>query len=148
MLVPDPDVPGRERTKLLDFGIAKLAPEHGGQGVKTATGMALGTPVYMSPEQCLGAGGLTGQTDVYSLGVTLYEVLAGAPPFSAVGQGAVMMLHMTAAPRRLTELEPNIPPALAELVHRMLAKSAVVLGCTQFMCAVSTSSDLKIIYFM
>src|SRR3569832_1704336 len=100
MLVSDSAVPGGIRARLLDFGIAKLLDEDmissSGQS-HTQTGALLGTPVYMSPEQCRGAGGVNEQPDVYSLGVMLYQMLAGVPPFSAAGTGEVMSMMVSAA---------------------------------------------------
>jgi hypothetical protein len=72
MLVPDSEMPGGERAKILDFGIAKLVAEHenpGSEEYRTNTGMVLGTATYMAPEQCKGAGNVTEKADVYSLGV-------------------------------------------------------------------------------
>lgn len=78
-LVRDPEVPGGERTKILDFGICKLGdPEC---TTTTQTGTMLGTPVYMSPEQCRGAGRVDHRSDIYSLGCVLFHMLAGRPPF-------------------------------------------------------------------
>lgn len=90
MLVSDPIAPGGKRVKLLDFGIAKLTNEHDKGGVKTATQQVMGTPTYMSPEQCAGAGGVDARTDVYALGCVLYEALAGRPPFVADGAGRLL----------------------------------------------------------
>src|SRR5262245_23764831 len=72
-VVPDPEAVGGERTKILDFGIAKLAGQ--GVGVKTQTSAVMGTPTYMSPEQCRGAGEVDQRSDIYSLGCILYEIL-------------------------------------------------------------------------
>ena len=78
MLVADDEAPGGERVKVLDFGIAHLTTE---RTTETAPGTVIGTAAYMSPEQCAGDAQLDGRSDVYSLGVVLYEMLAGAPPF-------------------------------------------------------------------
>jgi serine/threonine-protein kinase len=74
MLVPDPERPGQERVKVLDFGIAKLSTQSDGKA-RTETGAMIGTPAYMAPEQCLGAPTVDGKADVYALGVMLYETL-------------------------------------------------------------------------
>src|ERR1700712_3443235 len=89
MLVKDSAMPGGERTKLLDFGIAKLRQEYqgGGDQVMTRAGVMMGTPLYMAPEQCRNASDVDDKADVYSLGVMLYRMLAGKPPFSAPGTG-------------------------------------------------------------
>lgn len=79
------------------------------------------TPLYMSPEQCKSAKRVTGQSDVYSLGVMLYQLLTGAPPFSANNAGDLIAMHLNDAPPPLTALE--IPSGLAELVMRMLGKT-------------------------
>lgn len=122
MLVADPIAPGGERVKVLDFGIAKLtgAADHG--VAKTDTRAVMGTPVYMSPEQCGGAGGVDAKTDVYSLGCVLYEALAGRPPFVAEGAGQLIGMHLFQTPPSLISLAPKVPPQVAELVHHLLTK--------------------------
>jgi serine/threonine protein kinase len=119
-LAPDPAVPGGERVKVLDFGIAKFLSETGGK--KTTVGLVLGTPKYMSPEQCEGRDKVDHQVDVYALGVILYEALAGKPPFDAESGAALLRQHMIRPPPPLRDQAPHVPPALHELVHEMLAK--------------------------
>lgn len=122
MLVPDPVAPGGERAKLLDFGIAKLGGENPTERVRTSTGAMLGTPLYMSPEQCRGAGTVDDKSDVYSLGVMFYEMLAGRPPFIAEGQGELIGQHLYEEPPALQSLAPAVPAPVCALVHRMLLK--------------------------
>src|SRR6478735_9524748 len=81
-LIRDPEVPGGERAKILDFGIAKLIGEN---QVKTQTSVVMGTPGYMSPEQCRGAGKVDERADIYALGCVLFAAIAGRPPFWAEG---------------------------------------------------------------
>lgn len=125
MIVPeqDADVPGRERVKLLDFGIAKVVAneELGEKGPKTDTDIVMGTPRYMAPEQCRGGSIIDGKADVYSLGVVLYELLAGRPPFSGAS-GEVLAMHIYEPPPPLRQLVPHVPEELTNLVHRLLAK--------------------------
>jgi len=124
MLVSDPAVPGGERTKLLDFGIAKLKLELQGSGdqVMTRAGVMMGTPLYMAPEQCRNASDVDDKADVYSLGVMLYRMLAGKPPFSAAGTGELMAMHIYMQPPPLSEADRSLPEPLVQLVHSMLAK--------------------------
>lgn len=124
MLVADSDVAGGERAKLLDFGIAKVAedPKHPGIGVKTRTGMMMGTPAYMAPEQCRGAGEVDERADVYSLGIMLYEMLTGRPPFMDRAPGELIARHLFDQPPPIQSLVPSVPAEVAMLVHRMLAK--------------------------
>ncbi len=128
MLVPDPDadMPGRERIKLLDFGIAKVAQadaeaKAGEQQPKTATDVVMGTPRYMAPEQCRGGVAIDGKADVYSLGVMLYEMLGGRPPFTGAS-GEVLAMHIYETPPPLRQLAPHVPEELTTLIHRLLAK--------------------------
>ena len=120
MLVRDPDMQAGERVKLLDFGIAKLAPEAGSDGL-TRPGMVFGTPTYMSPEQCKGASEVDGRSDVYSLAVILYQMLAGRPPFPGEGVGVVAM-HLCEDPPPIESLVPGLDPGVTSLIASMLAK--------------------------
>ena len=123
IIVPDSAVPGGERTKLLDFGIAKVKQEYqANDQLQTRAGVMMGTPLYMSPEQCKNAGDVDDKADVYSLGVMLYRMLSGKPPFSAAGTGELMAMHIYMQPQPLKDHDPTLPEPLIDLVHRMLAK--------------------------
>jgi serine/threonine-protein kinase len=121
-LVQRPDSP--YIVKVLDFGIAKLAADEEGNlmDTLTGTGVMVGTPRYMSPEQCDGAQ-LTPASDVYSLGVILYEMLTGQAPFSGVSPLALALKHSSESPRPPRELVANVPPALEAVALRALEKS-------------------------
>ena len=104
------------RAQLTDFGIAKVQGDTG----LTRTGHLIGTPAYMSPEQCRGET-ITAASDQYSLGTVAYELLAGVPPF----RGPTLMVlqaHLGSDPKRLSETCPHCPPKLAAVVEKMLAK--------------------------
>ncbi len=120
-LVPDPEVTVGLRVKVLDFGIAKLGGELGGVA-RTTTGNLLGTPLYMSPEQCRGAGAVDHRADVYSLGCMLFEMLCGRPPFVLAGVGELISAHMNDAPPRVATLAPGTPAELEALVMALLEK--------------------------
>jgi serine/threonine protein kinase len=85
-LVRDAEVASGERSKILDFGIAKLSDEHPGR-IKTHTGALMGTPVYMSPEQCRGLPEIDHRSDIYALGCVLFHLITGRPPFEGEGMG-------------------------------------------------------------
>jgi serine/threonine-protein kinase len=113
---------GRVVPKVLDFGIAKLAER--GSATHTRTGAVLGTPAYMSPEQCRGGSKVVdGRSDVYSLGCILYEMLCGSPPFVRDGMGDLIVAHVSEAPEPLHARVPTISVALDALVMQMLAKA-------------------------
>jgi len=110
--------------KVLDFGIAKLAAdslEEDDAHTLTAVGAMIGTPRYMSPEQCDGAE-LSPAADVYSLGVILYEMLTGVVPFSGSTPLAIALKHTGEVPRRPREFVATIPPALEQVVLHTLEK--------------------------
>jgi tRNA A-37 threonylcarbamoyl transferase component Bud32 len=112
--------PDGPRVKVLDFGIASLRA--GGTIANlTQTGTLLGTPAYMSPEQCLGEE-LDGRSDIYSLGVVLFEMLCGVVPFNSPTATAVVMQHVQQAPPALRVLNASIPAAVEDVVLRALAK--------------------------
>jgi eukaryotic-like serine/threonine-protein kinase len=107
------------RVKVLDFGIASL--RGGTMTTFTQTGAVMGTPAYMSPEQCLGEE-LDGRSDIYSLGVVLFEMLCGVVPFNSPTATAVAMQHVQQAPPPLRVLNASISPAVEAVVLRALAK--------------------------
>jgi hypothetical protein len=121
-LVPNELIAGGTQIKLLDFGIAKLADDKAA-GVKTQTGMMIGTPAYMSPEQCMGLPDLDHRTDIYSIGCILFHVLCGRPPFmSEHGTGVIIAAQMRDAPPDPRTFNPNIPPQLVTILLRCLEK--------------------------
>jgi serine/threonine-protein kinase len=104
-----------------DFGIA-LAVSQAGDGRITETGLSLGTPHYMSPEQATGDRDVDPRSDIYALGCVLYELLAGQPPFAAPTAQAVLARILTEQPRRVTELRRTVPPHVASVLDQALEK--------------------------
>ena len=104
-----------------DFGVAK-ALDQARQSSITSTGLALGTPAYMAPEQAAADPHTDHRADIYALGVLGYEILAGRPPFTGPTAQAVVAAHMLQRPAPLAELRPSVPPALAALLMRCLEK--------------------------
>jgi len=105
-----------------DFGIARAISAAGGDKL-THTGIAIGTPLYMSPEQATGVGALDGRSDVYSLGCVLYEMLAGHPPFSGGTAQAILARHALDPVPRLRTARGTVSGAVAEALDRALAKA-------------------------
>ena len=123
MLVQDPTMPLGQRVKLLDFGVAKLGAQSATEDQpRTKTGLSIGTPTYMSPEQCRGLKSIDGRSDVYALGVLLYEMLARRLPFEGESDGAILGMHMYEQPPPLQSVAPHVSESVAALVHRMLQK--------------------------
>ncbi|HEX7501690.1 MAG TPA: bifunctional serine/threonine-protein kinase/formylglycine-generating enzyme family protein, partial [Polyangia bacterium] len=120
-LPADANSPRGNLIKILDFGIAKLASRTG-VGSQTQAGTLLGTPLYMSPEQCKGQPGVDHLTDIYALGCILYEMTCGQPPFASDNPAELIAAHLTQEVPRAREREPRTPPALDELIARMTAK--------------------------
>ncbi len=117
------DAEGRERIKLLDFGVAAFRqPVARGDSSITLTNAIVGTPRYMAPEQVRASKEIDARADVWALGVTLYELLAGSPPFDGQTVLAVLNQIEQQEPRPLVERQPGVSLELANVVHRCLAK--------------------------
>lgn len=125
MIVPEPEAAGGERAKVLDFGIAKLAEQYQRpdlQHPQTQTGALLGTPAYMAPEQCRGSREVDARADVYSLGVMLYQLLAGRLPFaSADGFAGLIAAHLFEQPLPVPPL--GIAAQAQQQVEALLAST-------------------------
>lgn len=120
-LVPGLEASSDERIKLLDFGIAKLTFA-GDDAGRTTTGVVMGTPAYMAPEQCRGDRSVDHRADLYSLGCVAYEMLCGQPPFVADGSADVIAHHLCFDPVSLRSYVSEIPDQVQEIVLRLLKK--------------------------
>lgn len=112
---------GVDAVKLIDFGIAHATI--GGEEKLTSTGLVHGTPEYMSPEQCRGED-VFAATDIYAVGVMLYQLLTGSRPYDADNAAALMAQHLFVDPRPMRSLDPSIPAGIEALVRRAMAKSS------------------------
>jgi serine/threonine-protein kinase len=110
-------------TLVADFGIARGLGESGDEKL-TETGLAVGTPAYMSPEQAAGDRGLDARTDVYSLAAVLYEVLAGQPPFVGATTQALMVKRLTEPAPSVRAVRPNVPEAVDQAIRKALSPVA------------------------
>jgi eukaryotic-like serine/threonine-protein kinase len=108
------------RPMVTDFGIARAVSD--GDSRLTATGMAIGTPAYMSPEQAAGERVIDGRSDLYALGVVAYQMLAGETPFSAASTPAMLVKHISETPVPVEQRRADVPPDLARAVAIMLQK--------------------------
>lgn len=111
------------RALVTDFGIARAMIDSGETSRLTATGMAIGTPAYMSPEQASGDRDLDGRSDLYSLGVVAYQMLVGEPPFIGNTTPALLVKHLAEVPVPVGHRRPDVPPDLAMIVMRLLEKA-------------------------
>ncbi len=139
-LVPRKDDP--DFVKVLDFGIAKFRKTS--QGGVTRTGTPIGTPEYMSPEQVLGSKDVDHRTDIYALGVVLFEAITGRVPFQGESFVALAMNVMESPAPRLRTLAPDAPPELDELIDRMLSKDVNVRprSCAEVKAALARFSNV------
>lgn len=122
-LIADPRRLDKKQVKVLDFGIAKLQRSTFGQVHKTRTGMLLGTPLYMSPEQCRGSKDIDHRADIYALGVILYEMVCGRRPFDADTVFGVINMHIHERPVPPRSHRSDVPKELQSLILRALAKA-------------------------
>jgi serine/threonine-protein kinase len=118
---PDNILLAPEGTVLVDLGIARAIAQSGDDRV-TRSGFVVGTEVYMSPEQAEGSPDIDGRTDLYSLGVVLFEAMAGRPPFASASAAAVLDMQQHQAPPELRQLRRDVPPELSAVIARALTK--------------------------
>ena len=138
---PDNILLSGNQARVADFGIARALSEvHG--GTLTGTGIVVGSPAYMSPEQAAGERDLDGRSDVYALGCVLYEMLAGQPPFSGPTQESLLRQHLITLPPDVTQLRPLAPPQVAVALARAMAKAPADRYQTsaQFVAALRTQA--------
>src|SRR5437899_3067815 len=122
-----------------DFGIARAITAAAGRNL-TETGIALGTPGYMSPEQASGGGPIDGRSDVYSLACVLYEMLAGEPPYTGASAQVVIAKRFTDPVPSVRRLREGVPPAIDAAVSRALAKAAADRFATAALFAVALAA--------
>ena len=144
-IVPDPEVAGGERVKVLDFGIAKLAVQEGGSLV-TAAGAIFGTPAYMAPEQCTSTATVDSRADIYAVGCIFYEMLCGKPPFG-LGGLELLAAQLRDQPAPLRSLDPAIPEVLDRMVLRLLEKApeARFQSCAELIAALEDEAVVGVL---
>src|SRR5213076_2455451 len=119
---PDNVLLSGKHALVTDFGVAKAVASSSGGGTLTSLGMALGTPAYMAPEQAAGDPTVDHRADLYAVGALGYELLAGRPPFSGLSPQGILAAQVTTTPDPVTQHRDSVPPALAALIMRCLAK--------------------------
>jgi serine/threonine-protein kinase len=122
--------------KVADFGLARM--QSGDTKTLTQVGVAMGTPLYMSPEQIEGRP-VDARSDIYSLGITCYHLLAGTPPHTGDTALAVALQHLNATPQPLENLRADVPSGLARIIHKMIAKRPEM----RYQSAAELLSDLR-----
>ena len=118
-LVRDSEAQGGERTKIIDFGICKMGS---GDPTLTEAGAMIGTPVYMSPEQCRGSGDVDARSDIYAFGCLLFHMITGRPPFIGDASGDLIVAHLQEEPPPAARFAPELPAEVDGLLARCLAK--------------------------
>src|SRR2546421_5281052 len=114
---------GSDWAKVLDFGIAKIQQPEGRHDVDiTAANLVVGTPQYMSPEQCSQSGPIDARSDIYSFGIIVYEMLAGRVPFTGESPTVIMMKQVQDSPPSILEARPELAPGVAQVISKALAK--------------------------
>jgi serine/threonine-protein kinase len=122
-LIPDEAMPMGFRVKVLDFGIAKVKHrDDQNSTLKTQAGLLMGSPAYMSPEQCRDSSDVDLRTDIYSLAIMIYEMLSGLPPFASKSATEMLVMQITAEPPPLRQHVPDLPEYIEQSVMRALAK--------------------------
>src|SRR5436305_1153160 len=119
---PDNVLLSGKHALVTDFGVAKAVSSSSGAGTLTSLGMALGTPAYMAPEQAAGDPTVDHRADLYAVGALGYALLAGRTPFGGLSPQGMLAAQVTATPDPVTQHRDSVPPALAALIMRCLAK--------------------------
>ena len=134
----------RDFVKIMDFGISKFITAHDSNVRLTGTGKVVGTPLYMAPEQARGDEHLDHRVDIYAVGIMLFELLAGRPPFVASSYLGVLTQHLSERPPSLTNLRADIPEGLVAAVERALEKDPAdrYASAREFAAAIGNSAQM------